>query len=311
MRKLVKWFAHMSIWPKLFFSAVFTAIPSYFAAFLSSSVAEILKAGGSFVLVIHAAVVLSLLTFLIFLFRLFAFYNSQYLESNKRIQENLLHSYTICDRTIIDKIKRINETKIDSNNFIPVFVTSLPNIQSIVSVFYSFLESEFGKSFNHEDRIDFEVTFMTKSYINGEITIPASANKQGRSPHSINIQHSNPALFSTTVTANIYRNPKPEPVIVEDTEDPKANYVELYPGQKKRIQSSIIYPVLSDRNILLGTLVAHCDRKSFFKNSELKTWTDLFEIYSKKIALEKVKMDLIYGNDTGLQNIGIKLEPPF
>ena len=45
------------------------------------------------------------------------------------------------------------------------------------------------------------------------------------------------------------------------TEPP--GYAQLYPGELERLQSSVIYPILSDTNELLGTLVVHCDKTGF------------------------------------------------
>jgi GAF domain-containing protein len=152
-------------------------------------------------------------------------------------------------------------------------------------------EAAFGKGLTSEERIDFEVTFMTKSYRDGHITIPAYANKDGRAPRSMVLRAQHPEIYDSTVTAQIYREAGPTPHIVEDTAI--ADYNELYSGQKDRIRSSIIFPVLSDKNEVLGTLVMHCDKRGFFLKREQKYWRDMLEIFAKRIALQKARMDVL------------------
>lgn len=151
------------------------------------------------------------------------------------------------------------------------------------------------------------MTFMTKSYGDGYITIPAAANRDGRAPRSMVLRAQNPQLYEDTVTASIYRASRPSPVIVEDT-GTDAHYAELYAGQKQRIRSSIIYPVLSDSNELLGTLVVHCDRAGFFGSCKTKYWFDLFEIFAKRLALEKMKLDRLMA--FGGARVHVQLPPP-
>jgi len=104
----------------------------------------------------------------------------------------------------------------------------------------------------------------------------------------------------------IYREQKPSIRIIENTCDSKYNYNELYDKQKNRIKSSIIYPVLSPKNELLGTIVVHCDKNGFFKNEKEKFWIELLEIFSKRIAIEKMKMDFLF-NLTAQGEISLKI----
>ena len=57
--------------------------------------------------------------------------------------------------------------------------------------------------------------------------------------------------------------------------------------------------------------MAHCDKINFFKWKDLKMWSELLEIFSKKIALEKIKMDKLYENKKEKLEISIPLVPPF
>ncbi len=134
---------------------------------------------------------------------------------------------------------------------------------------------------------------MTKSYIDGYITIPASANKDGRSPLSMVLRKAQPKIYENTISASIYRETRPNVKIIEDTSNQKFGYEVLYAHQLDRIKSSIISPVFSDTNELLGTLVVHCDLINFFKYDKLKYWTNLLEIFAKRLAFEKAKLDLL------------------
>ena len=62
---------------------------------------------------------------------------------------------------------------------------SLHNIKLLVEYLYALFESNYGQSEELERRINFEVTFMTKSFIDGNITIPAYANRDKRAPISM------------------------------------------------------------------------------------------------------------------------------
>ena len=192
MRRIVLWFYRLSIWPRLAISSLVAAIPFYFAAYLSYSVAETMKKDTSpfLLLLFHATIFIVMLTCVIFIFRVFSLYRDQLKMESEKVKENLLHSYSICERTITEKISFVSSCDNLRENFLEAFITSLKYIQNIVDSLYQSLESEFGKAFSNNERIDFEVTFMTKSYIDGNITIPASANKDGRTPYSMLIRRS-------------------------------------------------------------------------------------------------------------------------
>ncbi|HEV7378031.1 MAG TPA: GAF domain-containing protein [Pyrinomonadaceae bacterium] len=293
MRRLIFWFDRLSLGWRLLIGAIFTAIPFYFAALLSHIVAESAKLNQPYRLALHAAIFIVLLTSVVFISR----YTSIIRDTAKReIEERraaLMHAYTFIDRV---EVKQFEDLHLQTNledNFIEAFVTSLGLLQRVVEATYSTFEAAFGKSLGNEERIDFEVTFMTKSYADGEITIPAYANREGRAPRSMLLKATTPNIYATTVTSVIYREVRPSMHIIEDTLSREADYHELYPEQKRRIRSSIVYPVLSDRNELLGTLVVHCDKANFFRHHHEKYWTDMLEIFAKRLAIVKAKMDVL------------------
>ena len=208
----------------------------------------------------------------------------------KEENEIILLAYTKCDRIITDEMKNYCE-----DNTIAELIIGKPlhTIQKIVSAAYETLDDFYGKSVNPNDRIKFEATFMTKSYIDNEITIPAYQNKENRAPRSLQQRKDNPKVYDDTITARVYREPRPSIHIIEDTTDPKSEYQELYPSQQRRIQSTVVFPVLSNENLLLGTLVIHCDNKGFFRLDKTKFLSELLEIFAKRLASEKLYLDKI------------------
>ena len=293
IRRLISWFDRLSIGWRLLVGAISTAIPFYFAALLSHLVSQSAQLNQPYRLALHATIFLVLLTAVVFISR----YVSTIRESTKReIEERraaLMHAYTFIDRV---EIKQFEDFHLNTNlehNFVEAFVTSVRLLQRVVEATYSTFEAAFGKSLGDDERIDFEVTFMTKSYTDGEITIPAYANREGRAPRSMLLKAKTPNIYDTTVTSVIYHEVRPSMHVIEDTAKRETDYHELYPEQKRRIRSSIVYPVLSDRNELLGTLVVHCDKANFFKHQHEKYWTDMLEIFAKRLAIAKAKMDVL------------------
>lgn len=168
-------------------------------------------------------------------------------------------------------------------------IAGLQHIQILIEALYTVFESQFGQTGALLAAIDFEVTFMSMSYRDGKITIYAWQNRDRRAPRSLVLRNTDPDLYSTTVTAQVYKDVRPEMRITEDTG--KESYAEVYPGQRDRIKSAVVYPVLSPSNKLLGTTVVHCNKPGFFKNAEAAFWRKLLEIYAKRIAHEKIALD--------------------
>jgi hypothetical protein len=139
------------------------------------------------------------------------------------------------------------------------------------------------------EHIEFEVTFMTRSIIDGQITIAAWMNRDARAPKSLATRSQNPNLYAGTETDHLYQDQNRTPRFVASTDT--QTYKELYPGQKTRIKSSVIWPVVDDEFTLHGTLVVHCDRVDFFSKASEKLWRELLEPYTKRLALARVVAD--------------------
>ena len=198
------------------------------------------------------------------------------------------HAHILCDRALQEELVRAD---VDSSpqNEAERINTSLTTIQELVAAAYQTFESAYGQLRKTQERIDFEVTYMTPSLRDGKLTVAAAANKDNRMPRSLQLREKEPTIYDRTVSADVFRAPGPRIVIISDTGSD--NYKELYPEQKRRIKSSIIFPVLTPNYRLLGTLVVHCDRTGFFDANKEKYFSDLLEIFSKRIALEAVRLN--------------------
>lgn len=289
--KCIHWYESLSIWPKLALTSLATAVPFYLAAFLSYWITEVANTGGWRAVVVHAVMFIIVLAVVIAVLRVAALQVDELRAIRQRETQTLLHAYTLTDRAVVDELGRAHGWTGDAGTIVEALVTSRSALQAIVGAAYTTFEANYGARQGETERTDFEITFMTKSYIDGRVTIPAAANREGRAPRSMVLRAQNPAIYEGTVTASIYRAPRPAPVIVENTAREDTQYSELYPGQKQRIKSSIIYPVLSDTNELLGTLVVHCDHAGFFSHRREKFWFDVMEVFAKRLALQKMKMD--------------------
>lgn len=251
--------------------------------------------------------------FVLLVFIVAGFFRREYENLNSkeiRQRRSLEIASASMQRILSDRIREsrlpINDLKVSPQQAI----ACLECLTGIVKHLYAQLETEFGEAELLHGRIDFEVTFMTPSYFDEKITIPAFANRSGRAPLSMNLRTENSEIYDHTVTAETFKSLRPEIRIVEDTSDPQEKYAELYDGQLDRIKSSVVYPVLDDRNKLLGTLVIHCNRERFFLQAEVDFWKELLERYASQLAFEKSRLDLLASSKL-LHGEDEKLMKPF
>lgn len=312
MRKVVRWFRALPHSVQLLLSSLCTAIPFYIAALLSHWVSTAAEFPGSVMLGFHAVAFVVLFTVVVFLARLWRFYLEEERRESEEQNTTLADAYPQSDRATVKALDRVEDTTLSADTMATQFIAAVRDIRNMVDAAYQTLEAAYGKACLADARIDFEVTFMAKSYEDGFITIPAAANREGRRPRSLVLREENPRILEDTVTAELHRDPRPTIRIISDTSEPGANYKETYSDQKDRINSSIIYPVLSCSNRLLGTLVAHCDSPGFFIRDKKKFWCDFMEIFAKRIALTKMKLDkLVEFQDRGGSLNGVNIEKPF
>lgn len=183
--------------------------------------------------------------------------------------------------------------EVDGNSIDKYF---LHNIQLMVDKCYDFFVSSYSSDKILVDDTKFEVTFMTKSYKDSHITIPCSCNREKRTPTSMLYRDENPTIYDNTVTAEVYKeyeeHRKPTFRIIEDTTiADRVQYNFIYENQKARIKSSVVIPVLSHKNELLGTLVVHCDTPNFFKEEKRNFWFEILQLFACEIGKNKSLLD--------------------
>ncbi len=174
----------------------------------------------------------------------------------------------------------------------------LQNIQLAVDKCYEFFYSSFGGDKILIEETKFEVTYMTLSYFDSKITIPCSCNREKRTPTSMLMREKDPDVYQNTVTAEIYKeyneHCKPSFKIIENTnreESSKQKYQFVYENQRERIKSSVVLPVLSHKNELLGTLVVHCNTLYFFKEEQRMFWYEILQLFASEIGKNKLLLD--------------------
>lgn len=173
---------------------------------------------------------------------------------------------------------------------------SYDKIKQIVEQCFNFFDNTFSNNHELVNTINFEVTFMTKSYIDDEITIPAASNKEHTQPRSMLKRKNDPSTYNQTETAKIYEEYKRThnvKIHVIPKTTMQNDYYFLYEGQSNRIRSSIVLPIVSHSNELLGTLVVHCNKDNFFEIKKEKFWKEILDIFAVEISNEKLFLDLL------------------
>jgi hypothetical protein len=167
-------------------------------------------------------------------------------------------------------------------------VAPMQNFRTIVESAHRELERHYGVP----TRRGFKVNFMTKSFIDREITIAAWANKAERRPSSLQRRASEPRFYHTTKAAEVYRMEEPQPIIVDDTYRPEhsRNYL-LDSHQRDRIRSHLVWPVLGPQHELLGTFVIDCTEVGFFRSEDEVLWEDFCEAHTRPLALEMLRLE--------------------
>lgn len=239
---------------------------------------------------VTVVIFLILFALLVLAFRTLLFLGEQVEKEMEKERSTKAHAHTLCDQALSNEISRISlepSVKGDADRM----ATAHRTMRELVRATYQTFESAYGQVSKGQERNDFEVTYMTKSLRDNQLTVAAAANKDNRMPRSMVLREQQPDIYDQTVTADIYRASSPRIVIICDTSNEKYN--ELYPEQKRRIKSSIVFPVLTPDYKLLGALVVHCDKARFFSQEKEKYFSDLLEIFGKRIALEAVRIKRI------------------
>src|SRR6185437_14169845 len=112
------------------------------------------------------------------------------------------HVAETCER--VRKALRDIKVKKDGTPLFEAAIASVEQIRMIVDRLYLVMEAQYSKTEDYMNQIKFEVTFMTKSYMDDNITILAWRNIDRRSPRSLFLRKTNPTIYNTTVTAHVY-----------------------------------------------------------------------------------------------------------
>jgi GAF domain-containing protein len=290
MRELVIWYVSLTVRMRIVLEGVAAASLFVAGAIARSWISTIVQQQPGAIAVSYLIGFVIVMGLAVVVFRYARVVRAELDEERKTREHAFTAAYTAMDHVVARQIERVR-TCSSTERFYSALVASPESLQAIVDAAYNTFEGAFGQFVPGSDRIDFEVTFMTKSYNDGGITIPACANRERRAPRSMLSRKNNPTLYDRTVTAQVYREPRPLVHIIEDTA--RDNYNAVYPNQTARIKSSVVMPVLSDCNELLGTLVVHCDRVRFFTRDDERYWSDVLEVFAKRLALIKARLDAL------------------
>ncbi|MFZ5824586.1 MAG: GAF domain-containing protein [Bacillota bacterium] len=293
MTSLVRSYGRLNSTVKLTVRSALTAVAVFLSTLLGQQLQLVLRLEGPWVVGFTAMMGIAVVALLVLTSSVLRTYAEVLAAQEEATKRALAFAHSQTDQWVAKSVERLGQLEQEGLMQERVFVPDDPvhGIQLLVQALYQTMDAHFSKPESIGDRIEFEVTFMTKSYRDGKITIAAWANRECRKPKSLSMRDSDPDIYRRTVTAEVYSDDRPAVRIIEDTFEPRYNYRDLYNHQRDRIRSSIVYPVLSAKNELLGTVVVHCDRPRFFKETDRRYWRELLEVFSKRIALEKVRLD--------------------
>lgn len=314
MDALLNSYRRWSLAAKIIFQAAVSVTLFYGGAILEQKIQNIFAESSPGVWVVRTAFISILLISFVSL-GLFLRAKLESLEHREQVRRRQLEfAWNRMDQYVAHQVAIVREEGPEGHEqphveYLKRVVTSPTRLMEIVREVYRFFESQYPPEGSLDFVLDFEATFFTKSYLDGELTIPAHANRQGRAPPSLELRKTDRSIYQRTFAAKIYTETRPTMKIIADTmADPQ--YMDLYSGQREKICSLVVFPVLSDSNTVLGVLVVHCNKGGFFANSDRAFWSELLEIFGKRLALEKARLDWLV-NSPVAKDLKIALEKPF
>ncbi len=200
MRKIAIWYCDLSSQKQLLLNSSITAILFFFSAIVTNLIADglgELKRGT--IILLYSLAFIMIFVIIITVANVLKSHIEKIKRTAREEKETIAQAYILCDRVISASMKMIDDNlHLNGDYSGAIEGYPLKNIQEIVDATYSTFESAYGVSVNIEKRIDFEVTFMTKSYVDNKITIPASKNRDGRSPQSMVLRKNKPDIYDKT-----------------------------------------------------------------------------------------------------------------
>ncbi len=193
MNRFVKFIDGLPLGVRILINSTFITLPYYISALLTIQIQEVFDITGSY------AWNVVLIYILITIAGVFVYHYVETIRKNINLENQSKirardQSYSYVDRYVTENLKHFHQSAIKylsnpaSITVEEVFFNSLNNIKALIEKLYSTLESHFTDALELDldgNRIDFEVTFMTKSYKDDQITIPACSNRENRSPRSM------------------------------------------------------------------------------------------------------------------------------
>jgi len=167
-----------------------------------------------------------------------------------------------------------------------VLICEVDRIGALITAAWEVINSHHNVSVTAIERINFEITLFTPSLRDSELTIACWCNRDNLRPKSLRLREEDPKIYDRTEAAKMISKRVTDTIVIEDTSDPTKNYEHLYEGQKERIRSSVLHPILSPKNEHLAVLVLHCERTGFFRDKDRRYWHELFSVFAPSIALE-------------------------
>lgn len=168
-----------------------------------------------------------------------------------------------------------------------VLICEIDRIAGLITAAWEVVNSHHNVSVTATERINFEMTLITPSLRDSELTIASWCNRENLRPKSLLIRiQEDTKIYQRTRAAKMISNRVTDTIVIEDTSAPMENYEHLYEGQKERIRSSVLHPILSPKNEHLAVLVLHCDQTGFFRVDDRRYWHELFSVFAPSIALE-------------------------
>lgn len=200
-------------------------------------------------------------------------------DARERIARISVNELVECD-SIVDR------AEVSTEEFRSVLICDVTRIKNLVNALWDVVNAHHNTSVEATERINFEITLIVPSLSDNALTVAAWCNRDNRRPKSLLVQAENRDIFQETEAAKMIRNRTVDSVILEDTSSTQLNYVPLYEGQKARIRSSVLHPILTPKSEHMGVLVLHCEIVQFFKQADQRYWHELFSVFAPSLALE-------------------------
>ncbi len=201
-------------------------------------------------------------------------------EARERVTKLTLQQLTNCD-AIVEK------ENVSTEEFRSVLICEVDRINNLITAAWEVVNSHYNVSDSPTERINFELTLITPSILDSELTVASWRNKDNRRPKSLLKRDEGEIdIYQRTEAAKMMKNNDSDTRIIEDTSAPSENYESLYEDQKTRIRSSVLHPIISSKSKPLGVLVLHCEVPGFFKVADRRFWHELLSVFAPSVALE-------------------------